>query len=429
MRRLEEERAAAAARREFYTHALSELRLAQSKTARASVEAQQRCACFYLGRLLCFGREGGDKDGRGAGRSPCKPSLQPPLFHLFRLRAIPPSQKNYLGWRWSSWLPRRWRPTTAGLMRTSASSTRRWVRVWGGVGWGGGFAVRMGGFCALGRVSRGRGAARSPAPPRPQLLMQSLMRETPPGSQAAPLVEALERVQGEKAALGAKLEGLRAMVAQVGGGWGCHCLLGGCLHPLPPIDPPPPPSLTHLPCSWRTLTPSGRAGRRASARRCTRRAQGGGTQCRASVVPVERGNGWARQSSMHAHAPLQRTPPPRRHRNHHHTTAAGDPRPHRAEGGAVGVGGGGAGHARPPGGTGERRSRCTAQPPAAPWLPRRTALRVQPLTPAPLPPRPPAQVEALRAAAAAAEQALAPLRGEVEAIEKEVSRGLGEKEG
>jgi hypothetical protein len=38
----EEERAAAAARREFFTSALAELRLTQSKVNRAVVEAQQR---------------------------------------------------------------------------------------------------------------------------------------------------------------------------------------------------------------------------------------------------------------------------------------------------------------------------------------------------------------------------------------------------
>ncbi len=38
----EEERAAAAAKREFFTRALGDLRLTQSKVTRAVVEAQQR---------------------------------------------------------------------------------------------------------------------------------------------------------------------------------------------------------------------------------------------------------------------------------------------------------------------------------------------------------------------------------------------------
>lgn len=39
----EEERAAAQAKRDFFTGTLAELRLAQSKVTRAVVEAQQRC--------------------------------------------------------------------------------------------------------------------------------------------------------------------------------------------------------------------------------------------------------------------------------------------------------------------------------------------------------------------------------------------------
>jgi hypothetical protein len=38
----EDERAAAAAKREFFTHTLGEMRLTQSRVTRAVVEAQQR---------------------------------------------------------------------------------------------------------------------------------------------------------------------------------------------------------------------------------------------------------------------------------------------------------------------------------------------------------------------------------------------------
>lgn len=51
----EEERAAAQAKRDFFTAALTELRLAQSNVTRAVVEAQQRCA----EGVVCIGQ--GDK--------------------------------------------------------------------------------------------------------------------------------------------------------------------------------------------------------------------------------------------------------------------------------------------------------------------------------------------------------------------------------
>lgn len=43
----DEERAAAAAKKQFFTTALADMRLAQSKVNRAVVEAQQRCAVVW----------------------------------------------------------------------------------------------------------------------------------------------------------------------------------------------------------------------------------------------------------------------------------------------------------------------------------------------------------------------------------------------
>lgn len=43
----DEERAAAAAKKQFFTTALADMRLVQSKVNRAVVEAQQRCAVMW----------------------------------------------------------------------------------------------------------------------------------------------------------------------------------------------------------------------------------------------------------------------------------------------------------------------------------------------------------------------------------------------